>query len=123
MARSISRLLILSLTLASWLNAQERPVAFVDVNAVPMGEEQVLAHQTVVVAGGRITQVGSVGSSSSATVPRDALKIDASGKFLMPGLTDMHAHFMRLVSEKPNMTSSRLFLVQISTDTILSFGG
>jgi imidazolonepropionase-like amidohydrolase len=97
-------LLILSLSLAPWLNAQERPVAFVDVTVVPMNKEQVLAHQTVVVAGGRITQVGS---SSSVKVPRDALNINASGKFLMPGLTDMHAHFMRLVSEKPEPFSAK----------------
>jgi putative transposon-encoded protein len=73
MARNISRLLILSLTLASWLNAQERPVAFVDVTVVPMDKEQILPHQTVVVQGGRVTQVGS---AASVKVPRDALKID-----------------------------------------------
>lgn len=88
-------LLILSLTLATlspWLNAQERPVAFVDVTVVPMDKERVLPHQTVVVVGGRITQVAS---SASIKVPNGALKIDGMGKFLMPGLADMHVHFIR----------------------------
>jgi imidazolonepropionase-like amidohydrolase len=90
MIRKISSLLIL--TLATWLNVQERPVAFVDVSVVPMDKEQILAHQTVVVVGGQITQVGS---AASVKVPGGALKIDGSGKFLMPGLADMHVHFIR----------------------------
>ena len=90
MIRKISSLLIL--TLATWLNAQERPVAFVDVTVVPMDKEQTLPHQTVVVVGGRITQVAS---AVSAKVPHSALKIDGRGKFLMPGLADMHVHFIR----------------------------
>jgi imidazolonepropionase-like amidohydrolase len=90
MIRKISSLLIL--TLATWPNAQERPVAFVDVTVVPMDKEQTLPHQTVVVVGGRITQVAS---AASVKVPHGAMKIDGRGKFLMPGLADMHVHFIR----------------------------
>jgi imidazolonepropionase-like amidohydrolase len=89
---NMSRLVILSLILAPWLNAQEQSVAFVDVTVVPMDKEQILPHQTVVVLGGRITQVGS---SASVKVPSSALKIDGKDKFLMPGLADMHVHFIR----------------------------
>jgi hypothetical protein len=46
MVGTIRRLLILSLTLAPFLHAQERPVAFVDVTVVPMDKEQILPHQT-----------------------------------------------------------------------------
>jgi cytosine/adenosine deaminase-related metal-dependent hydrolase len=92
MLGTIGRLLILSFTLAPWLHAQERPAVFVDVTVVPMDKEQILPHQTVVVVGGRITQVGS---AASVKVPHGALKIDGKGKFLMPGLADMHVHFMR----------------------------
>src|SRR6185369_849522 len=42
---------------------------------------------TVVVAGNRIAAVGK-----SAMVPHNAKVIDATGKFLIPGLWDMHAH-------------------------------
>jgi imidazolonepropionase-like amidohydrolase len=94
MVGPIGRLLIVSLTLAPWLNAQERPLAFVDVNVVSMDKEQILPPQTVVVVSGRIAQVGP---SSSVKVPRGALKIEGRGKFLMPGLADMHVHFMRPV--------------------------
>jgi imidazolonepropionase-like amidohydrolase len=92
MVRTIRRLSIFSLTLAPFLHAQERPVAFVDVTVIPMDKEQILPHQPVVIQSGRITQVGS---AASVKVPRGALKIDGKGKFLMPGLADMHVHFMR----------------------------
>ena len=44
---------------------------------------------TVIVAGNRIADVGKTGK---VRVPRNAQIIDASGKFLIPGLWDMHAH-------------------------------
>ena len=105
MVRNIIRLLIPCLTLAPWLNAQERPVTFVDVTVVPMDKEQILPHQTVVVVGGRITQVRS---AASVKVPRGALRIDGKGKFLMPGLADMHVHFIRpaIAAESQSSTSN-----------------
>jgi imidazolonepropionase-like amidohydrolase len=44
---------------------------------------------TVIISGDRITAVVPTGSVSS---PKDSLIIDASGKFLIPGLWDMHVH-------------------------------
>lgn len=90
--QSVRLLAIFCLGLVPWLNAQERPVAFVDVTVVPMDGERLLSHQTVVVAKGRITEMVT---APSAKVPSDAVKINGSGKFLMPGLADMHVHFMR----------------------------
>jgi imidazolonepropionase-like amidohydrolase len=46
--------------------------------------------QTVVVVEGKIT---SVGPSSSAKVPAGAEVVDLTGRALIPGLWDMHAHF------------------------------
>ena len=90
--RKISILLILSVVVAPYLHTQEGSVAFVDVTVVPMDKEQFLPHQTVVVVNGRITQLAS---TVSVKVPHGALKIDGRGKFLMPGLADMHVHFIR----------------------------
>src|SRR5215469_6985328 len=81
-----------SIVLAPWLNAQQKPTAFVDVTVVPMDSERILPHQTVLIAGGRIVQIGP---SSSIKLPRADLKIDGRGKFLMPGLADMHVHLIR----------------------------
>jgi imidazolonepropionase-like amidohydrolase len=64
-------------------------VAFVDVNVVPMDRERVLERQTVIVRDGRIA---SIEPAASARIPAGALRVDARGKYLMPGLAEMHAH-------------------------------
>src|SRR4051794_29274345 len=64
--------------------------AFVDVSVVPMDGERLLAHQTVLVRDGRIAEVGP---TATVRVSKDAARIDGRGKFLMPGLVEMHAHF------------------------------
>jgi hypothetical protein len=63
--------------------------AFVDVTVVPMDSERLIEHQTVIVRQGRIATIGPV---ASTPVPGDATPIDARGKFLMPGLAEMHGH-------------------------------
>jgi imidazolonepropionase-like amidohydrolase len=105
MEKNLTRFLILFLFLAHCLCAQERPVAFVDVTVVPMDKEQILPHRTVVIEGGRISQVGL---SSSVKVARGVTRIEGKGKFLMPGLTDMHVHFVReaLPQNAPLLTPS-----------------
>lgn len=44
---------------------------------------------TVVIAGDRIAEIGP---SKTLRVPKDAQVVDATGKFLIPGLWDMHVH-------------------------------
>jgi imidazolonepropionase-like amidohydrolase len=48
-----------------------------------------LADMTVFVADERIA---AIGPSRSVFIPRSTKTLDATGKFLMPGLVDMHAH-------------------------------
>ena len=49
-------------------------------------------------------RIAAVGSRSEVAVPQDAAIIDLSGRFLMPGLVDAHAHFrpMRRVLDSAN---------------------
>jgi len=65
------------------------PVAFTDVAVLPMDREEVLQNQTVVVRNGVIE---AVGPSGEVPVPEDATRIEGSGRWLMPGLAEMHAH-------------------------------
>ena len=64
-------------------------VAFVNVTVIPMDQPGALSDQTVLVRDGVITSVGparGVRPRAGDTV------IDGRGKFLMPGLAEMHAH-------------------------------
>jgi imidazolonepropionase-like amidohydrolase len=64
-------------------------VAFVNVNVIPMDKERVLGQQTVIVRNGVIVEIGD---TRRIKIPSRAQKIDGTGKFLIPGLTDMHVH-------------------------------
>ena len=59
-------------------------VTVVDVTGAPSRPDQ-----TVLIEGNRIV---SVGPSSSARVPAGARVVDGAGKYLIPGLWDMHTH-------------------------------
>ncbi len=86
----ITTILSVLVALSSAAHAQQAGTyAFSNVNVVPMTSEQVLADQTVLVQGGRIT---AVGPARSVRVPAGALRIDGRGKYLMPGLSEMHGH-------------------------------
>ncbi len=89
--------------------------AFVNVNVVPMTTEAVLANQTVIVEGDRIT---AIGPAAEVTVPAGAQVVDGNGAYLMPGLADMHTHLV--FDSDPNHMS--LYLAQGVT-TIRNLSG
>lgn len=64
-------------------------VAFEHVTVIPMDSERVLRDYTVVV---RDKRIASIGPAGQLTVPSDARRVDGRGRFLMPGLADMHIH-------------------------------
>lgn len=66
----------------------DAPLVFENVNVVDVVAGRALANQDVLVQDGRIVSIGD------APVDIDkALRVDGSGKYLMPGLWDMHGHF------------------------------
>lgn len=67
-----------------------KTTAFVDVTVVAMDSDKEKEHQTVVVDNGTIV---SIGDAASTQVPAGAKSIDGKGKWLIPGLIDMHVHF------------------------------
>ena len=64
--------------------------AFVDVNVLPMDSERVLPGQTVIITDGRIERLGG---TAEVDVPDRATVIDGRGRYLMPGVTEMHGHY------------------------------
>jgi len=63
--------------------------AFLNVNVIAMTEERVVEAQTVIVEDGVITVIGDV---DGVPLPKDAVVVDGTNRYLMPGLTEMHAH-------------------------------
>jgi hypothetical protein len=60
------------------------------VNIIPMDKEIVLKNKTIIISRGKIENIIN---SSAVNQVRNACRIDGTGKYLIPGLTDMHAHF------------------------------
>ena len=88
--RILRAALALSLCGGAPLLAQARgTVAIVNANVLPMDRDTVLAGQTVLIRDGIIQQVGP---SSRVRIPTGTTRIEGSGKYLMPGLADMHVH-------------------------------
>jgi len=85
----MKRIVVLLFLLLIVAPARAQTVAFVDVNVIPMDKERVLQHQTVIVRNGVITDIGD---TKRIRIPAGARRVDAAGKFLIPGLTDMHVH-------------------------------
>jgi imidazolonepropionase-like amidohydrolase len=89
--RLIVLLLAVSFCVAS--SGKEAPptarVYIIHVTVINTETGRESSDQTVIIAGDRIS---SIQPSASMHLPRGAKLIDASGKFLIPGLWDMHVH-------------------------------
>lgn len=90
-----SSVLLLLLIFVNQLVAQRLPVkqpgslAFIHVTVIDMTGAPPKPDMTVVVTGNRITGLGQTGK---IRIPEGAQIVDATGKFLIPGLWDMHIH-------------------------------
>ncbi len=71
-------------------SSADTPLAIVNATVITMASPALLERQTIVVQGGKITAVG-VGAS----IPSGATVVDAAGRFVMPGLIDMHVHVLK----------------------------
>jgi imidazolonepropionase-like amidohydrolase len=89
--------------------AQERVTAFVDVTVVPMDRERSLPGQTVLVRGDRIVEVGP---ASGVKVPAGATRVEGRGKYLIPGLAEMHAHIPG--GQAPDSSVERTLFLYVS---------
>ncbi len=75
-------------------NAAPDPGVYViqDVAVIPMDTEEVEENRDVFIENGKITEITAAGSKKAG---KNALVIDGKGKFLIPGLAEMHAHVPR----------------------------
>jgi imidazolonepropionase-like amidohydrolase len=63
-------------------------LAITNVSVIPMTRDTVLRNATVIVGDGRIVRI----QAASDPVPQGAQMVDGQGRFLLPGLADMHVH-------------------------------
>jgi imidazolonepropionase-like amidohydrolase len=89
--RISSSLAFLMLIFVTW-PPRSNPIAAIvvqNVSIVPMDSDRVLRNQNVVVKNGIIA---AIGDAKTSVDPANAVVIDGSGKYLLPGLGDMHVH-------------------------------
>ena len=112
--------------------AKDRPTGTVVLKGariITMKGDEVIPRGDVVVTNNRVVAVGAEGS---VTVPAGARTIDVSGKTIMPGLVDVHAHmwpqwgihspqpYMYTVNLAYGVTTTRD--PQTSTSDVISYG-
>lgn len=96
------------------LSAQTGPrptrgaLAIEHVTVIPMNVDTTLADHTVLVQGDRISWIGP---ARGAPVPAEARRIDGRGRYLVPGLADMHVH-LRRADELPAFVASGITTVR-----------
>jgi imidazolonepropionase-like amidohydrolase len=97
----VAALLLVPLAVqAQGVDAPPGTFVFVNVSVLPMdGGPDVLENQTVLVEGDRITAMGPAGT---VRVPQGATVIDGGGRYLMPGLAEMHAHVPPVAQGRPS---------------------
>ncbi|MGZ8363240.1 MAG: amidohydrolase family protein [Caulobacteraceae bacterium] len=81
--------LIAGASIAGAVRAAPGATAFVDVTVIPMDRPGMMTHQTVLVRDARIAAIGRTGA---VRIPRSARVIKGRGRWLIPGLADMHTH-------------------------------
>lgn len=69
---------------------QKGALVITNANLIDGTGKDVLKDAAIVIENGRIA---SVGSRSSVRIPKGAKVFDAQGKYVLPGLWEMHAHF------------------------------
>src|SRR5690606_22355788 len=98
-SRFIFFIVATSLLLLVGCNAKEATnvVVFQNVNLISMTGDKVVENQSVVIKDGLIVDIGEF---QTVNIPQDAQIIEGEGKYLMPGLVDMHVHRWRYSGEE-----------------------
>ncbi|MCC6460830.1 MAG: amidohydrolase family protein [Saprospiraceae bacterium] len=94
------RKILMLLLACQAMSLPAQTVVIRNVTLIPMDGDYTRSQQTVVLEKGLIRQMGD---ADQIAVPKRAQVIDGTGKFLMPGLMDMHAHFFTEQGISPAM--------------------
>lgn len=81
--------------------------AITNANVLPMTGAGLLAGQTLLIRDGKIERMGPAGEIA---IPQGSTQIDGSGKYVMPGLAEMHAHIPVPQEGDDRLVKETLFL-------------
>lgn len=82
----------------------DRPVAYdsglaiENVTVIDVVQGKARKEQTVIVEGNRIAKVAG---ASAVSLGEDVARVDGTGRYLIPGLWDMHLHFGMPFAREP----------------------
>jgi imidazolonepropionase-like amidohydrolase len=99
----------ISLTAQELPDSRKQEIVIRNVHVIPMDKEQVLMNQVVIVKDGRISLIGD---ARTVKYSKEALVIDGTGKYLMPGLAEMHAHIPPVDNIEPMKEVALLFALK-----------
>ncbi len=115
---------LFALTIITLLSSCSRPtnpaLAITHVTVIDATGSPPKPDMTLLIAGERIATLGPSGSTA---IPRGARSLDATGKFLIPGLADMHVH----LTGAGEPSGSRQFILSLllanGVTTVRDMGG
>jgi imidazolonepropionase-like amidohydrolase len=86
------------------VDSRSREIVIQNVNVIPMDRERVMTKQVVIIRDNKIVAIGP-----NVKYGKQAHIVNADGKYLMPGLAEMHAHVPPIDDMEPMKEVLRLF--------------
>jgi imidazolonepropionase-like amidohydrolase len=100
--------------------ADAKPLAITHVTVIDATNAAPQPGMTVIINGNRIT---ALGKSNHVRIPQGAQVIDATGKFLIPGLWDMHIHLTVIADQEVTRNVIAPLLVAYGITGVRDMGG
>ena len=118
MKRRRLSLLLLWLVAFSVIARAQNLKAITGATLVDVSTGTTVPDAVIVIDGTRIVQTGA---SAQTPIPENAVRIDASGKFVMPGLADMHNHLgVGSLGVRPNPKGNLARLIAVGVTTVFN---
>lgn len=94
-----------------------RPLALRNITIVDVASGLARPNQTVLIRGNRIAEIGL---NSRIRIPGEAKVIDGTGKYVIPGLADMHNHLVNPSGSDEDAVGSLAQLLRWGVTTVFS---
>jgi imidazolonepropionase-like amidohydrolase len=101
-------LVTVSCTAQEVVDSRKREIIFRNVSVITMDKEELLENRDVLIKNGRIV---SISKATNTPFNNNTLVVNGKGKFLMPGLAEMHAHIPPIEDIEPMKEALLLFSV------------